>query len=130
MFTSTISDFTAKWEGYFEFENEEYTFHKDSDDGMTVWVDMDDDEKFESDEKIFDDDVGKKEKKKTISYGAHLVKVQYREESKEALAKLHWTRPNQFAGWYYLNVSRNFVFNLQIIVKQGFTSSHLHKSRY
>ncbi|RLC05336.1 MAG: hypothetical protein DRI57_27640 [Deltaproteobacteria bacterium] len=31
---------------------------------------------------------------------------------------------------YYLNVSRNFVFNLQTIVKQGFTSSHLHKSRY
>ncbi len=38
--------------------------------------------------------------------------------------------PQHKHGQDDLNVSRNFIFNLQTLVKQGFMSSHLHKSRY
>ncbi len=110
-------NFSARWTGYYRFPGWEeyiwgdegtrfasrYTFYMVGDDRMTVWIDNNDNDKFEDDEKIFNGDSGDKSVEKTIKYGIHKVQVDYVEGTGNATAKFYWLKQNQFGAWYFNN---------------------------
>jgi len=103
--------FSARWQGYFDFEAGDYRFMSSTDDGIRVWVD---------DEEIISSwkNQGTTEyfANLTLSEGKHLVKVEYYENYGWATAKLKWEKKadcsgipeNQFCGSYF---NQNKTFN-------------------
>jgi len=112
-------NFSVLWEGYYKFPGWEeytwgdegtefvstYTFFKDSDDQMTVWVDLNDNDKADDGETIFNNDFGPNSVIKSVPFGYHRVQVKYKEITGAAKAKLYWLKQNQFGVWYYNNAS-------------------------
>ncbi len=103
--------FSARWQGYFNFEAGDYRFISSTDDGMRVWVDGEEiisSWKNQGTTEYFAD--------LALSEGKHLVKVEYYENYGWATAKLKWEKKadcsgipeNQFCGSYF---NQNKTFN-------------------
>ncbi|MBF0258619.1 MAG: PD40 domain-containing protein [Desulfamplus sp.] len=113
----TSDSFSVKWEGYFNFNktdkyvwgddgttfNGDYTFYKDSDELMSVWIDMNDNEDEDSGEAVFTDSAGIANTTVSVPTGYHRVEVKYTDTSGDAEAKLSIRQKNQFGAWYFDN---------------------------
>jgi hypothetical protein len=84
-----LSDhFSARWEGRFQFQGGNYTFHAKADDGVRLWVD----------DRILIDQwniQGAKEFSKSIqlSRAAHGIRVDYFENDGPAVVHIWWDPP-------------------------------------
>ena len=81
--------FSARWTGSFNFEGGDYTFKQSVDDGMRVWVDNN---------LIHDTWNGRNavdySRVVPMTPGQHTVKVEYKEWTDSALAKVSWDKGN------------------------------------
>jgi len=81
--------FSARWTGSFNFEGGDYTFKESVDDGMRVWVDNN---------LIHDTWNGRNavdySRVVPMTPGQHTVKVEYKEWTDSALAKVSWDKGN------------------------------------
>lgn len=80
--------FSARWQGYFEFEDGTYEFKVNSDDGFRLFID---------DELILDKWYGQSayighSASKKLSVGKHKIVMEYYEEAGGAVAKLSWSK--------------------------------------
>lgn len=108
-------NFSAVWQGNFNFDNSSYSFKVTSDDGVKLYIDnelvLD---------KFFDQGPTSYTIEKALTAGSHLIKMQYYENGGEAVAKLAWTEittaapvvnscdapaTNSFIGCYYSNMN-------------------------
>jgi cytochrome c553 len=79
--------FSARWQGKFNFNAGFYRFVGDADDGMRVWID----DVLVIDHWSMDGTwLGKVQSVPYVAAGSHVVKVEYREGSGTAKAKLGW----------------------------------------
>lgn len=90
-------NFSARWEGKFQFESGNYTFTVVADDGVRLWVDG---------QPIVDqwNDQPASTFTKTISLsaGTHTVKMEYYENGGGAVAKLTWDKASQTSTrWWF-----------------------------
>ncbi|PIR96221.1 MAG: hypothetical protein COT92_02270, partial [Candidatus Doudnabacteria bacterium CG10_big_fil_rev_8_21_14_0_10_42_18] len=110
-----VNNFSAKWEGNFDFEEGNFLFSATADDGVRVYVDGD---------LIIDSwrnqSATTYSKTRKLSQGKHSVKMEFYENGGQAVAKLDWSRllplglecpeapQNEFIGCYYNG--KNFEF--------------------
>ncbi len=98
--------FSARWTGSFDFQGGDYTFKQSVDDGMKVWVDNNLIHDTWNGRNAVDYNVVR-----NITPGQHTVKVEYKEWTGAALAKVSWgLNPpqvippnNQFLAQFYNN---------------------------
>ncbi len=105
---SKTDNFFASWEGYFNIDSGLMNFYAEADDGMEVWVDWNDDEKFSKDEKVIDHAdapwTGTVSKDVSVAdAGYHKIRVVYNEKTGNAKAKFYWVKDNEYAAWYWNN---------------------------
>jgi PA14 domain len=83
-----VDDFSARWTGTFTFPAGDTTFTATADDGIRVFVDgtliID---------KFIDQSATTYTATRTLTAGAHDIKVEYYEHNEDAVAKASWTTP-------------------------------------
>jgi glucose/arabinose dehydrogenase len=100
-----IDDFSARWEGTFDFTGGDTVFTATTDDGVRLWVDgtlvVD---------KWADQSATTSTATRTLTAGPHQVKVEYYEHGGDAVARVSWSSPpptscpaGQFLAGYYSN---------------------------
>ncbi len=80
-------NFSARWTGSFDFQAGDYTFKQSMDDGMRVWVDGNLIHDTWSGRNAVDYNVVR-----NMTAGQHTVKVEYKELTGAALAKVSWEK--------------------------------------
>lgn len=80
-------NFSARWTGSFDFQAGDYTFKQSVDDGMRVWVDGNLIHDTWSGRNAVDYNVVR-----NMTAGQHTVKVEYKEITGDALAKVSWEK--------------------------------------
>ncbi len=81
------NNFSVRWQGYFDFNEADYMFYADADDAIKVYID---------DKVIIDQPTNNNQqcvpKRVAMKAGCHAVKVEYREDTGNAMVQLTWDK--------------------------------------